>query len=481
MKAVGRHRQVPVRRPHVTAGVAIAAAGIVVAQPIVQPQPESETAQSRIASPAFRLTDASSWMNAPLNLFQDIVNIPAAETHGMSVLAQSLFYSGPWWVGSPTNIWGEDPGDAGHFEGVMQMAIPFPELSGAGHEGDLFFPGLGQQLAMLAAAEIPANLGCASLDCLPVMPTSPITGVTAFDQAIWSILIATGLQKFPLIDNWFKIPFSDMMDEDGYTFGPNTPGMEDSGSAYDGFYWMGTKTPEELAELYPDRDLNGFPEGANLMPWAGSTYHMDFATPFTNFFNGLQQPYDPNGYEPFSLEDFGRALQALMASSIVAFNPFIPGSPACPGTCLFPDGAGGEVPSYLPLVQGIDQLWPGNTVIEQWLSYYDAGTANITPPEFIETEGWLWRLGQTWFDFANPMPDDPAIDTSGFLPSIQDFQEWLGPQFFNLAYFSGVLGPFDAVNLWDTIFDPSAVTPPVFDDATDAGTAIATDLASALS
>jgi hypothetical protein len=475
MKAVGRHRQVPVRRPHVTAGVAIAAAGIVVAQPIVQPQPESETAQSRIASPAFRLTDASSWMNAPLNLFQDIVNIPAAETHGMSVLAQSLFYSGPWWVGSPTNIWGEDPGDAGHFEGLMQMAIPFPELSGAGHEGDLFFPGLGQQLAMLAAVEIPANLGCASLDCLPVMPTSPITGVTAFDQAIWSILIATGLQKFPLINNWFQVPFSDMMNGNSYYFDPTAPGLQDSGFANDGFYWTGTRTPSELG-----LDPNDFPNGddTHLMPWAGQSYEMDFATPFTNFFNSLQQPFDPNGFEPFSLEDFGRALQALMASSIVAFNPFIPGSPLCPGTCLFPDGAGGEVPSYLPLVQGIENLWPGNPVIQEWLSAYDAGTANITPPEFIETEGWLWRLGQTWFDFANPMPDDPFIDTSGFLPTMDDFESWLGPYFYNIATNSGILAPFDIQGLWDAIFNVTSDAQSAA--ATDATTAATDAMADAL-
>lgn len=443
-------------RTYFTAGLAITTAGLIAVTPAVTPAPH--TAVTQLAT---RLSAGESLLNVPLNLLQDLINIPANEIHALDTLSRSLFYSGPWFVGSPTNVWGEDPGDLGHFESVIQLLVPIPELSGAGHEGDFFYPGLGQQLSMLANVEIPVNLSCAGLDCLPATPTSPITGFTWIDQSLWSLLIITGLQKFPLINNWFQVPFSDMMNGNSYYFDPDSPGMTNIGFANDGFYWEGTRTLEELGldpEDYPNLDPD-----TPLMPWAGSYYEMDFDQPFINYFDSLMAPFDFDKFELPDPVEFARTLQAVIASMLVAFNPFIPGSPVCPGPCLLLEPGGNiwnpddwSVPSYYLAVKLIDDLWPGNPVIDEWLAAYDNGTANISTPEIIEYEAWLWRLGTVLLDLKNPLPDDPVIDTTGFLPTVEQIQNFLGDYLFNIADNIGIIGPFDIQGLWDAIFD---VTP----------------------
>ena len=62
----------------------------------------------------------------PVNLFDDILNIPSTEVQGFGVLSDSLLFSGDWWVPSATNLWGTDPGDLGHYMGLLDMLIPFP-------------------------------------------------------------------------------------------------------------------------------------------------------------------------------------------------------------------------------------------------------------------------------------------------------------------------------------------------------------------
>ncbi|MBS9535248.1 hypothetical protein KIH27_16795 [Mycobacterium sp. M1] len=451
-------------RPYITAGLALTTAGVIAVTPVPAVQAPSLT------QPSISLTAGDSLLNVPLNLFQAILNIPANEIHAMSTLAQSLFYSGPWWVGSPTNVWGEDPGDLGHFESVIEMMVPFPELSGAGHEGDFAYDGLAQQLAMLAAVEIPADPSCESLDCLPAMPTSPITGFTWIDQAIWSLLIVTGLQKMPIIDNWFQIPFSAMTNGNSYYFDPATQaGLQDSGVGHDGFLWEGTRTAAQIMAAHPEMEtehpdawaaLEKMDPDTPMMPWTGTSYAMDFQQPFTNFFNSLMAPFDASKFEMPDPTEFLRVLQADLAAMIVAFNPFIPGSPFCPGECLLPEPGGNifdagdwNTPSYVLAVQAIDAMWPGNKIIDEWLTAHDAGTANVSTPEIIDYEGLLWRLGQTLLDLKNPLPPNPAIDTSDFLPTAAQIHDALGDYWYNIVDNSGILGPFDAQGLWDAIFN----------------------------
>lgn len=446
-------------RSYFTAGLAVTTAGLISVSPPAPAIPE--VPQAAVAQIEPRLSSGASLLNVPLNLLQALVNIPANEIHALDTLAKSLFYTGPWWVSSATNIWGEDAADPGHFEAVMQLLFPFPELSGAGHGGEFFYPGLGQQLGMLAAVEIPSNLTCASLDCLPAVPTGPITGFTAIDQLIWPLLIMTGLQRFPLIENWFQVPFSDMTNGNSYYFDPNSPALQASGVAHDGYYWTGTRTLEELGlnpEDYPNIDPD-----APLHPWAGSYYQMDFEQPFINFFDSLMQPFDVNKFELPDLVDFARAIQAVVAGMFIDFNIFVPGSPLCPGPCLLLE-PGGDIfkpedwntPSYYLMVKLIADLWPGNPVIDEWLSAYADGTANVSTLEIIDYAISAWRTGTVLLDLENPLPPDAVIDTSAFLPTVDQVEDFLGSYLFNIADNIGIIGPFDIQGLWDAVFDVTA-------------------------
>ncbi|HEU4359999.1 MAG TPA: hypothetical protein VFR27_00645 [Mycobacterium sp.] len=445
---------------YLTTGLAVTLAGLVAVGPPVAPR----LAELPASGAAMVLTAGESLLNIPLNLFQDIVNIPYYEAQALNTAAESLLFTGPWFVGSPTNVWGEDPGDPGHFESLVDLLVPFPQISGLGHEGDYSYPGLGEQLSMLAAAEFPANPGCESLDCLPVIPTSPITGLTSWDQGIWGVLIITGLQKFPLIDNWLQVPLSEITRGDGYYFSPGAPASIDSGPAYayPGFPWPGTHNPSpaELAQ-YP----NLTPE-TNLMPWAGTDFKLDLAAPFQNFFTSLEQPFNPADFQLFDPVDFGRALQAALAGSILDFNPFVYASPLCPGPCQLPDGS----PTYYGFINFIDALWPGNKLLNEWTSLFNEDKANVSTPEIRDYLTWLWRNDAVPFDYSNgqpppygnALPPDPAINTSSLLPTMTEVNTYIADRFGSgLQVFLdnvGILGPFDFANLWNLFFPSDAVT-----------------------
>lgn len=433
-------------RRYLLAGLALnTAVAIAVAAPPTDPG----------TGPAVTLTSGESLLNVGLNLLQDIVNIPYNEVQALTTTAQSLLFTGPWFVGSPTNVWGEDPGDPGHFEAVIQLFVPFPELSGLGHEGDYSYPGLGQQLAMLAAVEIPAHPSCQSLDCLPMVPTSPITGFTWIDQAVWTLLIATFVQKIPVFENWFQVPLAELTTGDGYYFDPAAPGSFNSGPAYEypGFPWPGTQqvTAADGTEHY-------------LMPWAGTNFVWDPAAPFENYFNSLLQPFDPGEFQLPDLVEFARAVQAVAAGVFLDFNPFVTGSPLCPGPCTLP----GDEQTYHAVIAAIDALWPGNKLLETWLSVYEAGTANVSTPEIVDYLTWAWRNQTVVFDFDNELAAQfdngvktgLVLDTSAALPTLAQVNDWIDTNlgepwrvFFNNI---GLLGPFDFENLTDLFFPAAA-------------------------
>lgn len=104
----------------------------------------------------------------------------------------------------------------------------------------------------------------------------------------------------------------------------------------------------------------------------------------------------------------------------------------------------------------IDELWPGNEAIGTWLSDYDNGTANVSTPEIINYAIEAWRLGGVVLDIGNPLPPNPFIDTSDWLPTVDQVHDFLGDYLFNIADNIGLIGPFDIQGLWDAIFD---VTP----------------------
>jgi hypothetical protein len=361
----------------------VAAAALVVASMVAVTSASSRLAERPIVSVDTRLVD-SSIFNIPFNLFQDIVNIPYNEVQALDTLANSFFFTGNWFVVSATNLWGVDPGDPSHFMSVTDLLLPFPELSGLGAPATDFDAGLGQQLWGFVAAELPVSAACDAADCLPMVPTSPITGITSIDQSIWTLQELTGNQQFPLVDNWFQVPASDL--QNGFTFDPSAPGSVDpSGPVVSGFGLEGTGVD-------------------NAMPWSGDTFTLQPWVPFENFINSLMDTPDPNAFEFPTFTEFAQALQAVFAAAILDFDPITPGSPFCPGDCsILP-----EFLNYPALVQDISNIMPGNPIIEQWLAAYadGAGIAGVdyNGPTEEQILNSINILQQGFWDFGNPSP-----------------------------------------------------------------------------
>jgi hypothetical protein len=372
-------------RPYVMAGAAVMATSLIAATPLAS-QVATESAQRAIRSIETSLVD-SSIFNIPFNLFQDLVNVPANEVDAMTYAAQSLFNSGPWFVVSATNLWGVDQGDPSHFMTMANFLLPFPELSGMNNSEIDFDGGLGQQIWGLVATTLPTSAGCDATDCLPMSPTSPVTGIGGVDWFIRLDDILSGRQEFPLFDNWFKVGLDQLWPNSaggGYTFPIDGPGSYDpSGPAY---------------PIYDN--IPGTVGDGNLYPWAGETYTLQPWVPFQNWIESLMEDPDYNGFQIPSLDEAGRALQSLAAASAV-FTPFTPGSPFCPGECEFVTDNNLDYPD---LIRYVDQAWPGNETIGAWLDAYDNGMANVPTEEQIARS--IEILQQGFWSFGNPVPPE---------------------------------------------------------------------------
>jgi hypothetical protein len=254
----------------VAAGSALALAGVITVAPL--PPRASEL---QVVSLPTRLVDADSILNVPLNLFYDLINIPANELNAIQELSNALLFGGPWFVASATNMWGFDVADPPKTEALIEMLIPFQALSEP----------LGQQLAGVYEAELPTNPDCATFLC-------------------------TGL--FDLLHGWLHVPLSQLMS--GYYFDPSSPGSVDPGGAVDGeFGFAGTQTIDGLQDLYP---------------WAGTTFTLNLFEPFTEFWNSLTAVASATPIEP--LPDFLQVLTNLAEGVFVALDPFLPGGPYDP-------------------------------------------------------------------------------------------------------------------------------------------------------
>jgi hypothetical protein len=426
-------------RPYVVAGAALVAASLVVSP--VPPRP----GQLPVLSLETRLVDSASILNVPFNLFQDIVNIPANELGAINQFGDSLLFTGTWVTASATNLWGEDPGDPGHFMSVVDMAIPFPGITGQGlPEVDALNPvdvqeaangtlPLSQQITLLLDAEIPVSATSAADWSDPLAPTPTITGSTGIDHALWTLAILDGQQQYPLIDNWFQVPLSDLT-SGNYNFGDvadpsagvGPDGSVPSMSFPDGNTFYGTIPTGEL-------NANGNP--IDLMPWSNLDFKMNLLEPFQSFFNSLSDPIDPstylNGFDIPTFTDLGQSLETFLAGSVVAFDPFVPGSPVCPGTC--------DVPSFMTpqgILEGMNNLSPDSS-IKEWLDLFNSpstgpydlanpfGSANGPTQTDVNAANWFEVLSQKAYDFGVPSPADPpgAIwtpDPIAISPQMQD-------------------------------------------------------------
>lgn len=226
--------------------------------------------EPRIVSMPTRLVDAEdSIMNVPVNLFYDLMNVPANELNALQELGNALIYGGPWLDASATNLWGIDVADPPKVDALINLLLPFPALSES----------LGQQIAGFYEAELPTNPDCATFFCLGV---------------------------FEVLDNWFKVPLSELLS--GYYFDPSAPGSVDPGGAVDGAF--------------------GFPGtiDGDLYPWAGTTFTLNPFEPFTNLWDSLIAAPSSDPIEP--LPNIVQVFTTLAEGIYTAVDPFASGADA---------------------------------------------------------------------------------------------------------------------------------------------------------
>jgi hypothetical protein len=390
-------------RAYVLAAAALAATSAVVAMPAA-PQPS----RLPVRSIETRLVD-DSVLNIPVNLFDDILNIPANEAEALNTGAGSLLDTGTWWVPGATNVWGIDTGDITHAAGIFGFAVPFPALT----EG---IGGLDYQVDGLLAAELPANASCDAATCAPIVPPDEITGSSSIDRTIGFLDALNPQNNFGLFDNWFHVPLSELLS--GYTFTQaNDPGVVDpSGPTTQGFGFPldGGSNPFEGGTTLVD--------GQNLNPWDGLTYTLNPLQPFENFYNSLLATPSTSGIGGTGIDlpdltNLTHGLENGAAGLIIDFDPFTAGSPACPAMCDIPESL--TVPG---LVQDIANLDPSNTTIPTWLAENAAGTADMpTQSQVFEAIALLQtgeynlspdQLATVDADLASINPELPALYTN---------------------------------------------------------------------
>jgi len=408
-------------RPYALAAAVLAATGAVAAVPLA-----SRPAQLPVLSIETRLVDADSVLNIPVNLFDDILNIPYNEVQALDTGAASLLNTGSWWVPSSTNVWGIDPGDITHVAGIFGFAVPFPALDdGVG--------GLDYELDGLLAAELPSNASCDAATCAPIVPPTEVTGVASIDRMLGFFDALNPQTGFGLFDNWFTVPLSDLLQDpvadsfqvplselmSGYTF--TGPGVTDpSGPANIGFGFPldGGSNPFEGSTTDVD--------GVNEYPWDGLTYTLNPLQPFENFYESLLATPSTSGIADTGVEiptftELFQGLQTGAAGLVIDFDPFTAGSPACPAAC--------DVPTSLTIpaiVQDIENLDPSNTTLQTWLNEYAAGTAPGPTESQIDEATALLQSGEYDLsptqlatvdaDLASLNPELPYLFTNaGFL------------------------------------------------------------------
>jgi hypothetical protein len=393
-------------RPYVLASAALLATSLVVATPIGAPP-----LHIPVRSIEARLVD-DSVLNIPVNLFDDILNIPYNEVQALNIGAASLLDTGTWWVPGSTNIWGIDPGDITHVAAIFGFDVPFPAFDdGVG--------GLDYEVDGLLAAELPVNASCDAATCAPIVPPDVITGSTSQDRGVGLFESLLPQNQFGLFDNWFHVPLQDLLS--GYTFTEaNDPGVIDpSGPANIGFGFPldGGSNPFEGSTTLVD--------GQNAMPWDGLTYTLNPLQPFENFYESLLATPSTSGILGTGVElptftELFQGLQTGAAGLVIDFDPLTEGAPPCPATCDIPASL-----TIAAIVQDIENLDPSNTTLQTWLNDYAAGTAaGPTQSQMYEAIAMLQvgdynltpaQLATVDADLASVNPELPYLYTNGGL------------------------------------------------------------------
>lgn len=221
------------------------------------PGPDDELPQTPVDT--IVLPPLPTWTNIPANVVNTILSVPANEVLALHQLADSLFASGSWGTYTATHLEGFDPQDVLKLAALVNVLVPMPALS---------VP-LGEQLNILATAEIPTNQGCSGL-------------------------IAPCDDPAALYLNYFRVPIWDLLN--GYTFP--------------------LPTPEDTHLVNP---VDG-----SVMPWAGQTVTLEPFAPVQSALESLTAP--PTEVTTVTPEQVASVVPRLADALWVSFNPLTPGS-----------------------------------------------------------------------------------------------------------------------------------------------------------
>jgi hypothetical protein len=365
-------------RPYALAAAALAAVSAVVVTPVVARQ-----LPLAVRSMETKLIDADI-SNIPVNLFNDILNIPYNELEGggLATMANSFLFTGTWWVPSSTNLWGIDPGDPTHIA-LIDNFIPFTAFTeGFTNSAGVYEPGLNYEFAGLLAAELPVSSSCDAVSCYPMTPPDVITGSTQFDRDIGFFDALMGKatdangEPFGLFTNFFQVPLQDLIN--GYTFGENDPGILNPGGAVQPTDGWGTSGNPFEGGTTPVTLPDG--TSGDGMPWYGVDYHLNLLQPFQTLYDSLLQTpatdgVGGTGVEVPSLEGVMHTFENLEAGYIIDFDPYTAGSPACPAACDIPTEF--QVPSLIAAISAAD---PSNTTLSEWVSQYAIDPSLVNEP-----------------------------------------------------------------------------------------------------
>ncbi|OBI03136.1 hypothetical protein A5715_08580 [Mycolicibacter heraklionensis] len=261
-------------RPVAIATVPLVAAGLFTANPAT---PAITGSSGTVSGVAVQLTADGDLTNVPLNLIYAIINIPANALKAVDAFAYSQFFSGPWLVPSETNIWGIDLGDPQRIQALTDMLIPIPALSKP----------LGEQLSGFLQAEIPSHTACDTIFC-------SLSGWTA------------------LLQGYGQVPISQLLN--GYTFPTEGPTITDPHG------------PVAAALGFPGTGIGS--DGADVYPWAGTTFTLDPGKPWMDFWDSLTA--DPSAEPLVAIPNVFQVLIDFAASWYVMLNPFLPGGTYIP-------------------------------------------------------------------------------------------------------------------------------------------------------
>ncbi|BBX45805.1 hypothetical protein GCM10009641_72180 [Mycobacterium cookii] len=357
-------------RPYALAAAALAAVSTVVVTPVLARQVPLAVRQIET-----KLVDVGI-DNIPMNLFDDILNIPYNETvgGGLATMANSFLFTGTWWVPSSSNLWGIDPGDPTHIA-LIDNFLPFTAFTeGFTNSAGVYEPGLNYEFAGLLAAELPVSSSCDAASCFPMTPPEVVTGSTQFDRDIGFFDALMGKatdangEPFGLFTNFFHVPLQELIN--GYTFGSNDPGIVDPSGPVQSLYGWGTS----------GNPFEGGTGAGNTMPWDGVTYHLNLLQPFQTFYDSLLQTpatdgIGGTGIESFTSTDVAHTFENLLAGSIISFDPFTEGSPACPALCNIPSQD--QVPG---LIAELSKMDPSNTTLSDWVTNYAIDPSLVNEP-----------------------------------------------------------------------------------------------------